>query len=222
MFPSFVTTRILILSILQVFFGAFASQAMDSEGDSICNSCISFGKFEATVSSKIIHFQWSVDSEVNGDRFVIEKSLDEETWDKVTEVQSIRNHKEQHTYQISEINFAEGAQEYFRVVRVDQSGEKTELDRVNINQPILTNMLLIPVPRKVNKEMTVSYDSMICSDGTFRVIDATGFAVEESTLEIATGYNRLLLNIRDYEPGKYIVVIKDEFGNKMTRDFTVY
>jgi ribulose bisphosphate carboxylase small subunit len=152
---------------------------------------------------------------------LIEKSLDQENWSPVTKVSSIKSHEEQHTYEISEIDFAEGVNEYFRVVRVDANGERTEMDRVNINRPVLTNMLLIPVPRKVNKEMTLSYDSMIASDGTLTVMSRSGEIVEQFDVLISEGYNRFKLHIKDYEKGEYLATIRDEYGNKISKRLVI-
>lgn len=196
--------------------------ALNADSDTSGASSIKFEKMEATLSSRIIHFRWSVDAEANGDHFLIEKSLDQENWTAVTRVQSLKNHEEQHTYEISEINFAEGVNEFFRVVRVDQFGEKTELDRVNINRPVLTNILLIPTPRKVNKETTVSYDSMISSRGTIRIVSETGELVYEKSIYVAEGYNRYVIALKDFDSGNYQIVIRDEFDNKISKRLVVY
>lgn len=206
---------ILLISI------SFNCRASDEEGDST-TSKIEFNSLEATLSARIIHFRWSVNSEQEGAYFLIEKSLDKKTWTAVTKVASIKSHDEQHTYEISEIDFAEGVNEYFRIVRVDANGQYTELDQVNLNRPVLTNMLLIPVPRKVNKEMTLSYDSMISSEGTLTVMNRQGEIVEEFDVSISEGYNRFELHIKNLEKGDYRVLVRDEFGNKIAKRLVVY
>lgn len=203
-----------------MLFVSTSTYAFEEEGDST-NSKIEFNHLEATLSARIIHFRWSVASEELGDHFLIQKSLDQENWTAVTKVSSIKSHKEQHTYEISEIDFAEGVSEYFRIMRVDANGESKEMDRVNINRPVLTNMLLIPVPRKVNKEMTLSYDSMISSEGTLTVMARSGEIVEEFDVSISEGYNRFELHIKDYSKGDYLATIRDEYGNKISKRLVV-
>ncbi len=205
-----------ILFVQSVAFGFFV------DSDTSGASSIRFEKMEATLSSRIIHFRWSVSAESNGDHFLIEKSIDQENWSRVTRVQSLKNHEEQHTYEISEINFAEGVSEYFRIVRVDEFGEKTELDRINLNRPVLTNILLIPTPRKVNKETTVSYDSMIDARGNIRVYSQSGEIVLEKPIHISEGYNRFIIAIKDFDAGDYQIVVQDEFGNKISKRLVVY
>ena len=126
-------------------FSMFSFSSLAFDVDSTEDSSIDFLSMEATLSSKIVHFKWEVEAESKGDYFIIEKSIDQENWAEVKRVESIENHQDRHTYEVSEINFAEGVKEFFRIIRVDAYGSISELDRVNINQPVLTNMMLIPV-----------------------------------------------------------------------------
>jgi len=208
--------------LLLVIASSSVSFAIGEDGDSSQSSSITFDHLEATLAKKIIHFKWEVEKENKGDYFLIEKSLDGVIWKKVTRVKSLEDHKERHTYAISEINFAEGAEEFFRIIRVDKYNKQEELDRVEINQPILTNMLLLPVKGKANKLMNLSYDSLICSQGKIVVKNKEGETVLEKIVYLSEGYNRLELNIRNFAQGQYLVLVKDEFGNKTSRSLTVY
>lgn len=205
-----------------VFFASLSFSSMSLEVDSTEDSSIRFLTLEATLSSKIVHFKWQVDFEAKGDYFIIEKSIDEENWTEVQRVQSMGDYNERHTYEVSEINFAEGPLEYFRILRVDDYGQITEMDRTNINQPILTNMLLIPVAHKVNKELTVSYDSMISSERKMYIYNQFGEIIIEKLLNKSEGYNRVTLNIKPLPEGKYLIVIEDEFGNKMSKSLVMH
>lgn len=206
---------------ISLIFISFSSYSFEDEGDSTASK-IEFNNLEATLSARIIHFRWSVESEELGDHFLIQKSLDQEVWSSVTKVASIKSHKEQHTYEISEIDFAEGVNEYFRIVRVDANGKATELDRVNINRQVLTNMLLIPAPRRINKEMILSYDSMIASEGVLTVMSKSGEIIEEFDVLISAGYNRFKLYIKDYEKGDYLITIRNEYDNKLSKRLVVH
>lgn len=198
------------------------SSAYVFESDSTEDRDINFVSMEATLSSKIIHFRWAVEREEKGAYFQIEKSTDNETWRKVSQVKSIGNHNERHTYEVSEINFAEGAHEFFRIKRVDNSGKESVLDVVNINHPVLTNMLLVPVQGKANKLMTLSYDSKISGYVNISVVNGDGELAFEVQQEVIEGYNRLELNIKLFDAGDYVVRIRDAFDNKASKRLTVY
>lgn len=191
--------------------------------DSSEESSILFVQMKAVSSSKIIHFSWEVEEEQNGDHFIIEKSIDDgTTWTRVSRVESIGNHKERHTYKISEINMIEGITEYFRVRRVDVDGETKVLDAININHPILYNMKLIPNPKNVKKATTISCESLICSDGVMKIYNSDGELVQDRKLNLSKGYNRAQIEVKKLEPGEYRVSIYDEFDNKLTKRLVVH
>jgi len=192
------------------------------EIDSTEDSSIDFVSIEATISSKIIHFQWDVNAENSGDYFIIEKSIDKKNWKKVSRVESVENHRNRHTYSISEINLVEAKEEYFRISRVDAYGNIEILDVINVHQPILSNLSLIPIQGKVENQIQLSYDSMICSHGEIEVVNQDGKTKFKNSIYSENGYNHYLLNIKNYEAGRYLIIIKDEYGNKTTRALNVY
>ncbi len=192
------------------------------EGDSTTSSTIQLNHFEAVLAKKIVHFKWEVGREKKGDYFLIEKSINKKEWKQVSKVESIGNHENRHTYSISEINFAEGPEEFFRISRVDVSGKKEILDLVSINQPILQNMLLIPIKGKANKLMILSFDSMIASRGKITIMNEDGDIVFIKTILQIDGYNRYVLPIRNLNPGKFHVLIRDEYNNTISKNLTIY
>ncbi len=193
-----------------------------AEGDSVQNSSVILCNFNATLAKKIVHFKWNVRAEKKNGYFIIEKSIDKKEWRKLTRIESIGTHEEQHTYSISEINFAEGPEEFFRISWIGENGNIEVLDIVEINQPILQNMLLIPIKGKANKQMLLSYDSMIISRGKITILDEGGEIVLLKTVQQIDGYNREILNIRNLKSGTYHVLVRDEFNNTLSRNLTVY
>jgi hypothetical protein len=217
----------LILLFLTVLFwttvNATESNFIFPKVDSSEESSILFVQMKAVSSSKIVHFSWEVEEEQNGDYFIVEKSIDDgESWMRVSRVESIGNHKERHTYKISEINMIEGITEYFRVRRVDVDGETKVLDAININHPILYNMKLIPHPKNVKKATTISCESLICSDGVMRIYNSSGELVQKRKLNLSKGYNRCQVEVKQLDPGEYRVSIQDEFDNKLTKRLVVH
>lgn len=217
----------LILLFLTVFSGlsTYASSEIFHfpKVDSSEESSILFVEMKAVSSSKIVHFSWEVDEEKNGDHFVIEKSIDDGiTWTRVSRVESLGDHNERHTYEISEINMVEEVTEYFRVSRVDIDGDVKVLDAVNINHPILSNMKLIPNPKNVKKATTISCESLICSDGLLKIYNKSGELIEKRKIDLSRGYNRCEIEIKNMDPGDYRVMIQDEFDNTLTKRLVVH
>ena len=211
-----------LLTIPFVFLLYSMAIANPTDGDSSALSEIEFISFNAILSSKIIHFSWDIDSESRGDHFEIEKSTDEILWTLITTIESLKSHKERHTYKVSEINLPEAAYEFFRIVRINKDGVRTVLDEVNINQPVLTDVWLLNVKGKFNKAKYVSFDSMVCAEGEIRVMNESGKLINVEPLRIQTGHNRFELSIKNLSPGKYTIIILDEFGNSTNKDLSIY
>ena len=180
-------------------------------------SSIDFVKMVATPASKIIHFKWDVNAETKGDYFLIEKSIDNKNWNTVTRVESLGYHKDRHTYMVSEINLAESALELFRIKRVDKWSNETILDVVNVKQPILSSLILIPQSKTENNQLIVSYTSLLSSHGTIRVFNMDGETLFEEHMELSFGYNRVVVDTRKFEFGNYIIIVRDEFDNKLSK-----
>ncbi len=212
------------LSLLLVSFsGQLLAFEVPFDVDSSEARSIEFIQLEAVSSARIVHFKWDVAWEQNGKYFIIEKSVDgEETWREISRVKSVENHNERHTYEISEINMAEEAREIFRISRVDVNGNVQVLDKVDINHPILSNLKLIPDPKRVHKMVTVSCESMIDSEGEMYVYDAAGDLVLVKSMPMSDGYNRLELSIKNFNPGRYRVVVRNQFSDAVSRTLTVH
>ncbi len=209
-----------LISLIMLMSGLFCFATIE-EGDSIEESTIEFEGFHAIQSHRVVHFTWDVNAEQRGDHFIIEKSIDQKVWSEVTIVESLKSHRESHSYKISHINMPEAPSEYFRIVRVDKDGEKTFLDMIDIRQPILTGLLLLSSKGKANKEVNLSFDSMIASKGTLTVMDRKGVVVYERKLSLASGPNNILLWTKPFNDGLYLVKVEDEFGNKLEKELVV-
>jgi hypothetical protein len=207
------------LTALTLFTALFAFSS-PNDIDST-QSSIDFAQLVATPSTKVIHFKWDVNAESKGDHFIIEKSTDKASWKSISRVESIGNHRSRHTYTVSEINLAESAHEYFRIKRIDKLGNEAVLDVVDINQPILTSLILIPGSKSANKQLIISYTSLINSGGIVTVFNMDGQAVFEQRVNLKSGYNRVLVDTHKYEKGNYIVVLRDEFDNRLTKSFVL-
>jgi len=183
-------------------------------------SSIDFIRLEATHSSRVVHFKWEVNAESKGAYFVIEKSIDNILWRTVSETKSIKNHNDVHTYMVSKINLAEGEHEFFRIKRVDQLGKQTVLDMVEINQPVLTSLKMIPNSRARKYQYILTYHSLTSSKGTMRVLNTDGDLIYDKSITVKEGYNRLTLDAKNYDVDSYIVVVRDANGHRLTQYFT--
>lgn len=204
--------------ILLLSISSFAS-AFD---DDSTGSSIELTSFDIRLSSRVVHIHFEVASEKLGQFFVIEKSVDQENWNSITTIASLKNHHMPHIYETSVIDFADGVIEYYRLIRLDIYGDTTELGKDIIKRKVLKNIQLIPVTGKAHKEIFITYDSMLSSEGTVTIMKRDGTIVDELEVSIAQGYNRMKLTIKNYDKGDYLIIIRDFDENKISKRLVVY
>ncbi|MDB2656787.1 hypothetical protein N9Y60_01900 [Crocinitomicaceae bacterium] len=207
--------------VLFFFVLLSVSTVRASNADSTLSN-VEVESFEVRLSSRVIHVQFVVASEKAGKTFLVEKSLDKEVWNPVTSFTSIGDHNSSNSYETSIIDFPEGVLEHYRLIRVDLFEDTVVLDSAIIRRKSLKNMQLIPVEGKAHKEVNITYDSMVSSEGFLTVMSRSGEIVEEIEISIASGYNRFKLRIKDYEKGDYLVTVLDQNDNKISKRLVVY
>ncbi|MDX2360680.1 MAG: hypothetical protein QNK23_07725 [Crocinitomicaceae bacterium] len=180
-------------------------------------STIDFVQLEARTSANVVHFKWDVNSEINGATFFIEKSGNGDDWKEIEEIPSLGNHIAPHTYRTSEINSAENALEYFRIKRVDKFGNASIMDQVEIEHATLLSLSLIPSLKSSKKQLIVSYNSLIITKGVLRVLDQDDNILEEIKVNIDKGYNRLVINTKNYLKQRYTVVLVNADGGALQK-----
>ena len=212
-------TRILSFLLFSlVWLNAFSN---NNEIDSSCGSWIKFIDFNAVKSSNVIHFTWTVEAESNGDHFTIEKSSNGIDWKVIVEAKSMSDHVLPHTYQISIINFADARNETFRLNRIDSNNQSKELGDAKIMYAALTDILVIPSVKRKYKELIVSYDSRVSSEGIIIVMSEESEIVFEKSITFDEGYNRFVLDISKLEKGRYQVTVKNIYQDKLSKVFSV-
>lgn len=183
-------------------------------------SAIEFAGLTVTPASQVVHFKWIVNKERGGRSFRIEKSLDKLSWNAVTEVVSLGNHEDLHTYMTSAINLPEGIKEYFRLIREDRSGNIRVLEEASITHPALSGLILVPKSNSTKGEIVFSCNSLIDTKVHISLMDLEGKEKRVEKHNFTSGYNRLLIPTDQLPEGTYVLVLSDETGTQQTRTFT--
>jgi hypothetical protein len=183
-------------------------------------SAIEFAGLTITPATKVIHVKWLVQRERGGQRFRIEKSLDQAHWSTVAEVASIGNHEELHTYMTSAINLPEALNEFFRLIREDRAGNIRILGEASITHAALSGLILIPNRNSGKEEIVFSCSSLIDTKVHLSLMDLDGKVKRSEKHNFTVGYNRLLISTEQLPEGTYMLVLIDETGERQTRTFT--
>lgn len=197
------------------------SVAVFSQSSLSCE--LKLSAFEAVNSGNIVHFKWDVMNESNVSHYVIQKSIDScKTWSNVAKVSAIDAEGIVQTYERSEICIKEVLVEQFRLTAVDENNMEKHLDSVIIYQPSLSNLKMIPDPKKPNELITVCCESMVGVDAHLMVYDSDGELILEKEMPLSSGYNRLELSLKKLVPGEYRLQVRDHNENVLTKRLVVH
>lgn len=175
--------------------------------------------FEATRVGKEVQLNWITENELEVDYYTLEKSNDGVQFEAINEQKAKGNGRSNNNrYNYLDTKPFVGVN-YYRLGQVDVDGTQTYSKVLAVNfeekaQPVIT---LAPNPAHDN--LTVDY--VTSEEGTIsiQVYDVIGQLMSSSTdLSVEKGANSILLNIRAYPNGVYILRVK-QGGQAITRRF---
>lgn len=175
--------------------------------------------FEANRVEKEVQLSWMTKNEVDVDYYTLEKSSNGVQFEVISEQQATGNGRSNdNRYNYLDTRPYVGVN-YYRLGQVDVNGTQTYSRVLAINfeekpQPVIT---LTPNPAHNN--LTVDYTTSEEGAINIEVYDVIGQLMSNSTdLPVEKGANTILLNVREYPNGVYILRVK-QGGQATTRRF---
>ncbi len=169
---------------------------------------------EAIVTSNSVIIKWSTASEINNDRFDIERSHDGLKFEKIGALKGNGSTTEMNKYQFEDRNPIIGAS-YYRIKQVDFDGkfQNSSLLSVNFDQ---LKYSLFPNP-VIKGELYLQLISGVTGYGKLTLINAMGQSAftEEFTFEPLTNQN-LQIDLKNLPKGIYI--LKMQIDNKILKE----
>lgn len=175
--------------------------------------------FEAKRVEKDVDLNWTTQNEVNVDYYTLEKSSDGVQFDVINKQQAKGNGRSNdNAYNYLDARPYVGIN-YYRLGQVATDGTQTYSRIVAINfeekpQPVIT---LAPNPAHNN--LSVDYTTSEEGAISIEVYDVIGQLMSNSTnLPVEKGANTILLNVKEYPNGVYVLRVK-QGGQATTRRF---
>lgn len=147
---------------------------------------------------------WITVSEINTDKFIIQKSKDGIDFEIVGEIPSAGNSSEEKKYRYLDTSLG-GEKAYFRLVQVDKGGAENYTPTVLVNRNVVNNFMITSMSStQTDGIFSVSIRSNL--DGNL-ALNSKGISgknfVESMFLPIVGGLNVLTIDIADYDNGLY-------------------
>ena len=162
--------------------------------------------FEALKNSNVVDLIWVTQSELNCDKFHIEKTLDFNSWKFVCEVKGSGNSTTRKSYMCKDINPVNGIN-YYRLKQIDFNGSVNYSPIRQVKFDAEGNELLEVIPNPNDGNFVVIFDVEMNSETKIELTDAFGRIISESMSfkENFTGSKQIEMNISSLAAGVYFV-----------------
>jgi hypothetical protein len=170
---------------------------------------VEFTGFTAEKVKNAALLEWTTASEINNDKFVIERSLDARNFSAIGSVKGAGNSKRTLSYNFTDEQAAAfaGAQGrvYYRIVQVDYNGKSSASRAVSVQFGKDRTNSLSAYPNPANNEVTLAIDAQEAGTMNVVIADVQGREVYAGSVEVAKGANNHKVDIRTLEAGIYFV-----------------
>jgi hypothetical protein len=167
--------------------------------------------FYAKCNGKVT-LTWSTESETNNDYFTLERSTNVKDWEFVANIPGARNSNMTLNYQFTDEKSLSGIS-YYRLRQTDFDGKNETFSPVSVicSSSEIADINMYPNPFK--GELIIKYSNLSEGIAEVKVYDMMGKMILNHSIEISTGSNDYILDLRDMADGLYNV----EFTSGNTR-----
>lgn len=169
----------------------------------ICSTVLPviLGNFEINMENSQVEILWETISERNNEHFIIERSIDNLTWELLTEVEAKGNTSEKTNYNVQDQNPLFGTS-YYRLSQVDFDGELTILAS-NSFVSSFTEITIYPQPS--NNILNITGENL--KNSSLQILNTQGEIVYISEYLES---NNVVLSATNFDNGIYFVKISNE------------
>ncbi|MCH7962871.1 MAG: T9SS type A sorting domain-containing protein [Bacteroidetes bacterium] len=170
--------------------------------------------FTAEVTENVIILNWTTATELNNQGFEIERSSDNETFEKIGFIPGFGTTTESKSYTYKIIEFASGIQ-YYRLKQIDFDGtyEYSEVIEVEGITPVQFT-LFQNYPNPFNPSTSIKFSIPVDSNVKLKLFNMLGQEVAELlNSEISAGIHHIDFNASSLSSGTYFYVLEANGNN---------
>ena len=166
---------------------------------------VSLLSFDAIRNGKVNNLQWSTSTEVNTNKFIIERSTDGKNFISLGEVRATGNSTVTQYYRFTDATPIK-AVNFYRIKMID-NGNTFKLSEVkSIKNLGIAEMAVNPNP--VNQLMRISLEADVNETAAITVTDLTGKRIISKSMTVVAGLNNLEIPAGQLSSGTYIVTVR--------------
>ncbi|SIT73704.1 Por secretion system C-terminal sorting domain-containing protein [Pontibacter indicus] len=163
--------------------------------------------FTATVRNNQAHLEWLTASELDNDRFEVERSLDARSFEKVGTVKGKGTTSLETKYTFTDRTPVQGTV-YYRLKQVDTDGQFAYSNVIAVNAKGLARELATQAyPNPFQDVIKVTLMAPEAQEAVMTIYDMNGRRVMNKDVQLDAGVNRLELNLEQLQSGMYILKV---------------
>ena len=174
--------------------------------------------FKAAAFGDAAKLQWTVEDQINVERYIIERSSNNISYTAIGSVDARGNANERIDYQFTDINAAAFASTvYYRIKIADKDGSAKYTNVVPVSFENYTRAFVSVKPNPVVNNATVLVTSITEEMAQLRITDNTGRIVFSKNIRLLKGRNSLELNVSSLPAGLYYVDVTGKNIHQKTK-----
>ena len=164
--------------------------------------------FKGYADKNVNVLEWTTASEINTDKFIVERSIDSKKWEDVAEVESAGDSRITSSYKA--IDDQPYSKAYYRLKSIDRDGRFQVSESIFIERNDRTFKLYSVSPNPNRGDFTVTFNA--ASDGESRLIlvNSLGMRVHSQNVNSKAGTNAEYLNATNLTNGIYTLLIEQD------------
>jgi len=166
-------------------------------------------KFEAELNEEFVLLVWQTASEINNEKFILEKSFDANNWFQIAEINGAGNSYSIVNYYFLDKEVKQGTQ-YYRLTQVDFDAKKETFKVIEITKTSQSNVNISIFPNPVNNEAIISFFNERAARGILRIYSDVGIEISNYSVATTAGENAISIDTSSLAKGIYIFKIEIE------------
>ncbi len=190
----------------------------------VTNNCnllpIVLAFFKATCTSDAVTCNWQTLSELNANKFLVQKSNDSRTWETIASLPAKGNSVTKQDYRWTDQN-AKGGSFYYRLVEVDKDGYTKYSPIVNAGCMAASPFALQIYPNPSRYLVKARITSALVTEGMYRIYNTAGQLLLTKKLSLQQGINIEEIDLAKLPAGIYRFVVEirgaDDLSQKIIK-----
>jgi len=157
---------------------------------------------------------WTTASEINNDKFIVERSLDAVNFEIVGTVNGAGNSNFMRNYSLNDVKPYNGVS-YYRLRQVDFNGDQEIFTPVAVYLTGAAGSSMNVYPNPATETATLSINGQYKGKAVLQIIDITGRNISKQQINLTEGSNAIKLDVDGLANGKYLIHVTLSDGTRM-------